>query len=186
MECEPTDKEEDVNVASPLVSVCVPSVFEPSLNVTVPVGVPPPAAGDTVAVKVTDCPQTEGLAEDVTEVVVVGCPIPVPVKEIDAGTTLKLLVMLRAPALEPIALGVNVTFTVQLALTARGEDDVQLSVSAKSPDVLTPSILSGPVPVFVTVICCAELVVPTFWPPNVRDTGLTLITGGGTVTGIVV
>jgi len=33
----------------------------------VPVGVPLPApAGVTVAVKVTDCPKTEGLAEDAT------------------------------------------------------------------------------------------------------------------------
>jgi hypothetical protein len=41
------------------------------LNVTVPVGVPAP--GDTtvtVAVNVTDWPKTEGLAEEVTPVVV--------------------------------------------------------------------------------------------------------------------
>src|SRR4030095_5084823 len=34
----------------------VPSVVEPSLNVTVPAGIPPPPEGVTVAVKVTDVP----------------------------------------------------------------------------------------------------------------------------------
>ena len=39
----------------------------PSLNVTLPVGLPAPgAAAVTVAVKVTDCPSTEGLTEDAT------------------------------------------------------------------------------------------------------------------------
>jgi len=41
-----------VNVALPALSVPVPSVEEPFLNVTVPVGVPPLEV--TVAVKVTD------------------------------------------------------------------------------------------------------------------------------------
>jgi hypothetical protein len=40
-----------VNTAFPPLSVAVPSVVEPSLNVTVPVGVPDEAL--TVAVKVT-------------------------------------------------------------------------------------------------------------------------------------
>ena len=51
--------------------VPVPSDATPSLKVTVPVGVPD--AGDvaeTVAVKVTDCPNTLGLSEGATVVVV--------------------------------------------------------------------------------------------------------------------
>ena len=62
---------EVANVATPPASVPVPSVVAPSLNVTVPVGVPD--AGDaaaTVAVKVTDWPNTLGLAEDPSDVVV--------------------------------------------------------------------------------------------------------------------
>ena len=43
-----------LNVALPLLSVPVPSVVEPFLKVTVPVGVPPDDV--TVAVKVTDSP----------------------------------------------------------------------------------------------------------------------------------
>ena len=54
-----------------LFRVPVSRVLRPSLKVTVPVGVPPPALfAVTVAVKVTDCPDTDGLAEELTNVVV--------------------------------------------------------------------------------------------------------------------
>ena len=43
----------------------------PSENVTVPVGVPVREAGLTVAVNVTDCPATDGFADDKRAVVVV-------------------------------------------------------------------------------------------------------------------
>jgi hypothetical protein len=60
-----------LNVATFPLSVPVPNDVVPSMKVTVPVGVPAP--GDTtltVAVNVTDCPNTEGLSEEVTDVVV--------------------------------------------------------------------------------------------------------------------
>ena len=45
----------------------MPSAVVPSMNVTVPVGVPLPGElAVTVAVKVTDWPKTDGLPEDVT------------------------------------------------------------------------------------------------------------------------
>jgi len=82
MECEATESAEVANVATPdPFSVPVPSVVTPSLNVTAPVGVPPVPV--TVAVNVTDCPNTEGFCEDVSAVVVAlttasvglaGCP----------------------------------------------------------------------------------------------------------------
>jgi hypothetical protein len=50
--------------------VPVPNVVVPSRNVTVPVAV----LGDTVAVKVTDCPNTDGFADDATAVVVLVFP----------------------------------------------------------------------------------------------------------------
>ena len=65
----PIAGDEIEKIAVPPLSVPVPSVVLPSLNVTVPVGVP--LAGATaaiVAVNVTDCPKTEGLAEEVTAV----------------------------------------------------------------------------------------------------------------------
>ena len=71
MECEPSAKVEVANVATPAFSVPVPSVVAPSLNVTVPVAVPLPGeTAATVAVKVTDWPKTDGLAELVNVVVV--------------------------------------------------------------------------------------------------------------------
>ena len=46
-----------------------PMLVPPSKKDTVPVGLPT-ALSPIVAVKVTDCPNTDGLAEDATEVVV--------------------------------------------------------------------------------------------------------------------
>lgn len=69
IECVPTLNDEVLYVACPLDKVPVPRVVEPSLNVTVPVGVPPlPLAW---AVKVTDVPEVDGFNEEVTVVVVV-------------------------------------------------------------------------------------------------------------------
>jgi len=68
----PTERAEVLNVVFPLLCrVPLPSVVDPSLNVTVPVGVPEPgAAAVTVAVNVTDCPKTDGLTDEVRGVVV--------------------------------------------------------------------------------------------------------------------
>ena len=61
-----------VNVATPLASRATGACGTLSIeNVTVPVGVPLPLVGVTVAVKVTDCPKTDGL-EALVKVVVVG------------------------------------------------------------------------------------------------------------------
>ena len=55
------------NVALPLLSVPVPNTVAPFLNVTVPVGVPlPGATAATVAVNVTDWPNTDGLCDELT------------------------------------------------------------------------------------------------------------------------
>jgi hypothetical protein len=49
----------------------LPITVAPSRKFTVPVGLPAPGAVTaTVAVKVTDCPNTEGLAEEVRLVLV--------------------------------------------------------------------------------------------------------------------
>jgi hypothetical protein len=51
-------------------SVPVPMIVLPSLNVTVPVGVPPPGGTvATVAVNVTDCPKLDGLEDELTDVI---------------------------------------------------------------------------------------------------------------------
>ena len=58
MDFVPTPKVVVVNVATPPLSPTVPSDPAPFLKVTVPVGVPDEE--ETVAVKVSDCPKTEG------------------------------------------------------------------------------------------------------------------------------
>jgi len=69
MECGPTARAEVENVALPLLSAPVPNTVAPFLNVTIPVGVPlPGATAATVAVNVTDWPNTDGLCEEITVV----------------------------------------------------------------------------------------------------------------------
>ena len=59
----PTVNDEVVKPAVPPLNVAVPKVVAESRNVTVPPGVPAPGAlAETVAVKVTDWPNTDGLA----------------------------------------------------------------------------------------------------------------------------
>jgi len=60
---ESADVESD---AVPPPTGAVPRELTPSKNCTVPVA----AAGDTVAVKVTDCPDVDGFDDDATDVVV--------------------------------------------------------------------------------------------------------------------
>jgi hypothetical protein len=68
----PTASGEAVAIVAvpPLLSVAVPICEPPSENVTVPVGVPVPEAGLTVAVNVTGCPGADGFADDERDVVV--------------------------------------------------------------------------------------------------------------------
>src|SRR5438067_6000250 len=72
IECDPTASEVVANVATPRAfSVSVPSAVDPSLKVTIPVGVPMlPASFDTVATKMTACPVVARLGSAVTAVVV--------------------------------------------------------------------------------------------------------------------
>jgi hypothetical protein len=84
IEREPAESVEVVKVALPVApSVPVPRFVPPSLNVTVPVGVPVPLVCATVAVKVTEFPYVEepGLAESVVVVGVRLCPQPLNLKD---------------------------------------------------------------------------------------------------------
>ena len=66
--CVATESDEVVNVACPDVMATVAArVTAPSVKVTLPVGVPAPGeTAETVAVKVTTCPKTDGLAVELT------------------------------------------------------------------------------------------------------------------------
>src|SRR5204863_2199820 len=98
--CAPTASVLVTNVAWPEPSrVPVPSALGPSLKVTVPVGMPAPAVlAFTVAVKVTGCPDTEGLAEEVTPVVVPGI---VAVVVVDVDVVVVVVVVGSVVVVEP-------------------------------------------------------------------------------------
>ena len=82
-----------------------------------------------------------------------------------------VMVALRAP----VADGVKMTFTVQLALMAT---TLQLELTAKSGSLdETPDTASGKVPVLVTVICCAGAAVPGATAPKLNVGGDTCATG---------
>ncbi len=71
IELLPTPRSDVLKVAVVPLRIPVPSEVEPLKNSTSPVRVPAP--GDvilTVAVSVTDCPNTEGLGEEVNAVAV--------------------------------------------------------------------------------------------------------------------
>src|SRR5438874_878935 len=80
MEWLVTDRALVVKVACAPLMLVVASELVPSLKVTFPVGVPLPGeTGLTVAVNVTDCPNTDGLADEETVVVVLpGVTVSVP------------------------------------------------------------------------------------------------------------
>src|SRR5947209_286938 len=100
--CAPTASVLVTNVAWPeAFRVPVPRVVGPSLNVTVPVGVPAPLVfAFTVAVKVTGCPDTDGLIEETTPAVV---PVIVVVVVVDVDV---VVVVGSVGVVEPGLVGV--------------------------------------------------------------------------------
>jgi hypothetical protein len=108
-------------------------------------------------------------------------PTPVPFSVIATGDTEKLPAMLSVPLRAPFAVGINVTLTVHVPLRAIDPAPAQLSVSAKSPAVVTLAMLHGPFPVFVNVTLCAALALPTANAANARLVGEAVTAGGCTV-----
>jgi hypothetical protein len=107
--------------------------------------------------------------------------VPVPVRLTDWVAGLALSVMVNEPLLEPLAVGVKVTLRVQLALAARLAP--QVLVSAKSPlfvpAMVTLVMLSVALPLLVSVMGAAELVVPTTWLPKSYEDGERATKGTG-------
>src|SRR5207249_10022063 len=86
MECDPTLSEDVAQLARPLLRVRLLQLVmavPPSLKVTFPVGVPEPGLlAVTVAGKVTDCPNTDGLAQELADVVVPYFTVCVSLEEV--------------------------------------------------------------------------------------------------------
>jgi hypothetical protein len=103
----PTAKAEVVNVATPPLKVTAPIELPPSRKVTVPVGVPAPGnTGETVAVKVTGCPNTDGFGDEVKVVLVSallttwGFPLNEPVLPLKLVLALYDVVMVWLPTVK--------------------------------------------------------------------------------------
>jgi hypothetical protein len=95
------------------------------------------------------------------------------------GLPLALSVILSEAMRRPVAVGVNVTLTVQLAPAATVL--AQVLVSVKSPEFVPPmtmlEMLREALPVFESVTPCAVLVDPTLIWPKVRLAGDSVISG---------
>jgi len=92
---------------------------------------------------------------------------PVPVRETVWGLPGALSVTEIVPLKVPVALGVNVTVTVQVEPDARLEP-LQESVSAKLAPAAIPEMFNVPVPKLLSVSDWAGLVVFTTWLSNAR------------------
>jgi hypothetical protein len=95
-----------------------------------------------------------------------------------------LVCRLTYPTLWPVAVGAKLTLTVQVAPTARGEEETQLSVSEKSADADTLVMLRlALLLVLAKVKVCAPLVVPIPCVPNDSEVGVADIGALATKTG---
>ena len=116
----PTVRADVVQVAVPLPfsGTAVQPEIEMVLfvNATVPVGVPDPPTGETVAVNVTDWFTVEGFTDEITAAVVFPA-VPVPVNGIDCGLPVTLSVTTSVPGRAPVNVGLKVTETVQFPPT---------------------------------------------------------------------
>lgn len=103
--------------------------------------------------------------------------VPVPVRPTICGLVARVSATLRAAERVNGSVGENLTEIVQVPFTAMGPP--QVVVSEKSPGLvpvmLTPLMVKLAVPLLVTVILVAELVVPTFWLEKVTLAGLKFI-----------
>ncbi len=100
---------------------------------------------------------------------------PVPLSETLCGLPAASSLIVIEPLRAPVAVGRNVTLTVQLVPAA--SELPQLFDWAKSPDAAIEVMLNAALPVLLSVTLWALLLVPTFWVPKLSDVGLTLAAG---------
>jgi hypothetical protein len=103
---------------------------------------------------------------------------PVPLSATLCGLPANLCVTVMAPLRTPVAVGMNATFTVQFAATPSVAGLTgHVLVCVKSP-LAAIVIVVAAAPLFVIVIACVALLVPTSWFANVKLLGKTFIGGG--------
>ena len=109
-------------------------------------------------------------AGDSTIVAELVADAPVPESVTLRGEPGALSVMVTAAPRAPVAVGVNVTVTVQFVPAARllGQLLLWPKSPAFAPVITMLDMLSDAEPVLLSVKLCDPLDVPTFWLPNVR------------------
>ena len=95
------------------------------------------------------------------------CTNPLPVSNTICGLPGALSVSVKAPTLDAVDDGVNVTVIVQFVVGCSGAA-VQLSLSAKSPLAVMLEKVIGVVPSFVAITPCGAEVWPTGTLPKSR------------------
>ena len=110
--------------------------------------------------------------------------VPVPESATLCGLPAALSLIVTLALRLPVAVGENVTLSVQVAPAASVLGlSGQVFVCAKSPALapLTPMLLivNAAVPLLVSVTDFAALVVPTSWLPKLSDVGLSVTPGAG-------
>jgi hypothetical protein len=162
------------SVATPLVSVPVPNVVEPLRKVTEPVGeTDPVVVAVMVAVKVTLCPKTGALGENVSVVVVIAFPT------VTVVTGEVLDVNVESPEYWAV---------IELAPIARavGGSEATPSVSVAVPSEVVP-LKNWTVPVGVPEVIAATVAVSVTSCPNtgalgVKETVVVEVGVGASVT----
>ncbi len=105
--------------------------------------------------------------------------MPVPLSEATCGDPEALSVTVTAPVRPPVAVGVKVTFSEQVASEAREPPQFVTGTvtTAKSPLATTDVIVSVPEPVFVRMMLRVVEVVESVWSPKAREVGFRLTPG---------
>lgn len=161
MECAPTISDEVANVATPLLSVLVAIATPPSLNVTVPVGVP--AVAVVVAVKVTVSPYVDGFNDEVRVMVIFAlftenvCAFEVPPPGVGLNTVINA-----------VSVAVSISLGGNVACTEVADTNV---VVLFDPFRRTTDCVLKPVPTTVRVVVAS--------PTNVLVGEMKLVVGDG-------
>lgn len=116
----------------------------------------------------------------------IGGATAIPVRLMVCGLPGALSIMISEAERVPLPVGVNVTLITQFAFAA--SDVAQVLVSEKSlllvPPVVMLVMLSGPLPLFVSVSVCAIDAVPIVWLVNARLERLRPAVGVGAGVGV--
>jgi hypothetical protein len=154
--------------------------FVPLMEMLEMVSAAVPVLLSVTACVAADAPTfVEAKARLVGERLASGTPTPVPLRVTAWGVLAALSAKLSEAESGPAAAGLNVTNTVQDALTASDEPQLLVRANAETfaPPTVTDEIVSAPVPVLVRVTVCAAEDAPTLVDAKLRLPGERLAAG---------